>query len=186
MLKLDLTLPKLLSEKKCQYFCDIMETQKQHHYKTSIAWTGNKGSGTSHYSAYDRSHVIAVQQKADIQGSSDPAFRGDSGKHNPEELLLASISACHMLWYLHLCADKGIVVQDYVDDAEGVMVETAKGGGHFTGVTLHPRVTIEEEQMKELALALHHTANEHCFIANSLNFKVSHAPIILVAKKQPS
>ncbi len=163
-----------------------METQKHHHYKTSILWTGNRGSGTSHYTAYDRSHVISVQQKADIKGSSDPAFRGDPAKHNPEELLLASISACHMLWYLHLCADKGIVVHEYLDDALGVMAETANGGGHFTGVTLHPKVTIQAEHMRDLALSLHHKANEHCFIANSLNFKVSHAPIIVVMEQQPS
>ena len=92
---------------------------KEHNYKLSIRWTGNKGEGTKNYTAYERSHVIQVENKPDISGSSDPAFRGDSTRYNPEELLVASLSSCHMLWYLHLCAEAKVIVIDYVDHATG-------------------------------------------------------------------
>lgn len=96
---------------------------KQHNYTTTITWTGNKGNGTSNYRAYERSYDISIAHKADISGSSDPAFRGDKTKHNPEDLLVASLSSCHMLWYLHLCSEAGIIVTDYVDNATGIMEE---------------------------------------------------------------
>lgn len=107
-----------------------------HHYKATITWTGNKGEGTSHYTKYERNHTIEIENKSIIEGSSDPAFRGDPTKHNPEEMLLASLSACHMLWYLHLCAEDGVVVESYIDKATATMEETADGGGHFTGEPL--------------------------------------------------
>jgi len=129
--------------------------KKQHHYKTTIRWTGNKGQGTINYKAYERDHVISIENKADIFGSSDKAFRGDKTLHNPEELLVSSLSACHMLWYLHLCAEAGINVVDYVDNATGVMIETSEGGGHFTEVTLNPVVTVMEDSMAEKANELH-------------------------------
>ncbi|MBK7426285.1 MAG: OsmC family protein [Saprospiraceae bacterium] len=150
----------------------------QHQYKLTITWTGNTGTGTSAYREYERSHSISADNKADILASSDPAFRGDKTKHNPEELFLASISSCHMLWYLHLCAEAGIIVTEYVDSAEGIMTETPDGGGKFTEVTLYPIVTISDISKKELAEQLHHNANKLCFIANSLNFTVQHKPII--------
>src|ERR1700712_2700684 len=103
-----------------------------HHYQSSLTWTGNKGTGTSNYRSYERSHNIAIENKPLIEGSSDPAFRGDGTKHNPEELLVASLSACHMLSYLHVCAEAGVVVIAYTDDATGTMEETGDGGGHFT------------------------------------------------------
>jgi organic hydroperoxide reductase OsmC/OhrA len=152
-----------------------------HHYNATIKWTGNKGSGTSGYRDYERSHSILVTDKAEILGSSDPAFRGDKTKHNPEDLLLASLSSCHMLWYLHLCAEAGVVVVDYVDNAIGTMLETANGGGHFSEVTLQPLVTVSNETMIEKANELHQKANELCFIANSVNFPVLHKSICLVA-----
>lgn len=149
---------------------------KHHHYKLTVIWTGNSGTGTSGYRSYERSHVIRVANKPDIEGSSDPAFRGDHGKHNPEELFLASLSSCHMLWYLHLCSDAGIIVLDYFDDARGTMTETESGGGRFTEVSLSPKVTLADASMLALAEQLHKKANELCFIANSVNFPVRHNP----------
>lgn len=146
----------------------------EHHYKLTVTWTGNIGAGTSGYRAFERSHIIEVENKPDLAGSSDPAFRGDKTKHNPEDLLVASLSSCHMLWYLHLCSEAGVIVTDYVDHATGTMIETSNGGGHFTEVTLHPTVTVTEQSMIEKANALHHKANELCFIANSVNFPVLH------------
>ncbi|MGV3588418.1 MAG: OsmC family protein [Adhaeribacter sp.] len=148
----------------------------QHLYKATINWTGNKGEGTAGYKAYDRSHTISVENKQDISASSDPAFRGDKTRYNPEELLVSSLAACHMLWYLHLCAEAGIVVMDYVDTATGTMVETPDGGGHFTEVTLNPVITVTETWMIAKADALHQTANKRCFIASSVNFPIYHKP----------
>lgn len=153
---------------------------KEHHYKTIIQWTGNKGSGTSNYRSYERSHDILIDNKAIIEASSDPAFRGDTTKHNPEDLFLSSLSSCHMLWYLHFCSEAGIIVTHYTDNATGVMTETANGSGYFTEVTLHPTVIVTEESMVEKAKELHHKANEFCFIANSVNFPIKHLPIVLV------
>lgn len=152
----------------------------QHHYQATITWTGNKGAGTSNYKAYERDHTISMENKAEILGSSDPAFRGDKTRHNPEEMLVASLSACHMLWYLHLCAEAGVVVTSYVDEATGIMAETANGGGHFTSVTLQPTVTVTESAMIEKANALHVKANEMCFIANSVKFPVHHEARVVV------
>jgi organic hydroperoxide reductase OsmC/OhrA len=149
---------------------------KGHHYKTTITWTGNLGSGTSGYRAYDRNHVISVEGKPDIPGSSDPAFRGDRARYNPEEMLVASVSSCHMLWYLHLCAEAGLIVVDYVDEATGTMEETADGGGRFAEVILYPKVTVTDEAMVNKANELHYKANKLCFIANSCNFPILHKP----------
>jgi organic hydroperoxide reductase OsmC/OhrA len=149
---------------------------KEHHYKATIIWTGNRGQGTKNYESYDRNHTISIDNKVDIPASSDPAFLGDNAKHNPEELLVSSISACHMLWYLHLCSQSGVVVTDYIDKATGIMKETESGGGHFTEVTLNPVVTVSEASMVEKANELHKKANELCFIANSVNFPVYHRP----------
>ena len=152
----------------------------QHNYELTLKWTGNKGTGTSGYKEYERSHSILIDNKAEIQCSSDPAFRGDKTKYNPEELLVASVSSCHMLWYLHLCALAGIIVTDYVDNATGIMVETADGGGRFTGITLNPSVTITDSSKTEKANELHKKANELCFIANSINFPVHHNPTCII------
>jgi organic hydroperoxide reductase OsmC/OhrA len=154
-----------------------------HHYQLKIQWTGNRGEGTLNYRAYDRSHSIRSEQKEIISCSSDPIFRGDSTKYNPEELLVASISACHMLWYLHLCAEAGIVVTDYTDEATGTMEENSDGGGHFTEVILNPRVTITDVSLIEKADELHIKANQLCFIASSVKFPVHHKPVCMVAGK---
>lgn len=152
----------------------------QHHYKTTVKWTGNKGEGTTNYRAYEREHIVSIDNKADILGSSDPAFRGDKTKHNPEDLLVSSLSACHMLWYLHLCSEAGIIVTEYIDNATGVMNETANGGGQFIEVTLNPTVTITQQSMIDKANELHKKANELCFIANSVNFPVRHKPTTII------
>ncbi len=147
-------------------------------YEATIRWTGNQGSGTSAYDAYSRDHVIEIDGKPPIAASADPAFRGDPARHNPEELLLASLSSCHMLWYLHLAAVNKIVVTAYTDRAQGFM-EMPKGGtGHFTRAILRPEVTISSGDAA-LAARLHKTASEHCFIANSVNFPVEHTPRII-------
>jgi organic hydroperoxide reductase OsmC/OhrA len=153
---------------------------KQHNYNLTVKWTGNTGTGTLNYAAFERSHSIIVENKIDILGSSDPAFRGDKTKHNPEDLLLASISSCHMLWYLHLCATAGIIVTDYIDNATGTMIETLNGGGKFIEVKLNPTVTITDILLLEKANELHKKANELCFVANSLNFPVHHKPTCVI------
>ena len=149
---------------------------KEHHYSLKISWTGNTGTGTNSYRSYERSHLISAGNKPEILASSDPSFRGDMTKYNPEELLVASLSSCHMLSYLHLCAVAGVIVLDYTDNATGTMAETPDGGGHFTEVTLYPVVTVAEPSMVEKANELHHQANKLCFIANSCNFPVHHQP----------
>lgn len=150
---------------------------KEHHYSTTIKWTGNQGSGTSEYRAYSRDHTFQIQGKPPIPCSSDPVFCGDATRYNPEELLVAALSACHMLWYLHLCSVRGIVVVDYVDNAEGTMNELAGGSGRFTSVTLKPRVKIAAGNIA-LAEDLHSAAHKMCFIANSVNFPVRHQATI--------
>lgn len=154
----------------------------KHSYKTALEWTGNSGSGTSDYKSYERSYKIEIDGKPVIQGSSDPAFRGDSSKYNPEELFLASISSCHMLWYLHLCSVNNIVVIDYSDKAEGIMIENKDGSGQFERVILFPSVIVENSAMIEKATLLHKQANKLCFIANSCNFEIDHN--IMVSEKR--
>lgn len=152
--------------------------EKTHHYAVQVTWTGNEGTGTSSYRGYSRSHVIQADGKPSINGSSDPSFRGDQTRWNPEELFLASLSACHKLWYLGLCAEAGIVVLEYEDKAEGTMIEESNGAGQFTSVVLRPRIILASGSDIENAYALHKTAHEKCFIARSVNFPVSHAAVI--------
>jgi organic hydroperoxide reductase OsmC/OhrA len=155
-----------------------MEKTREHRYVVSVSWTGNRGSGTSGYRDYTRDYEIAAEGKPVIPGSSDPAFRGDRSRWNPEELLVASLSACHKLWYLHLAAEAGIVVTAYIDRAEGVMEISAGGAGRFKSVVLHPAVTVKSGSDIERARALHESAHEMCFIANSVNFRVECEPEI--------
>lgn len=155
---------------------------KTHRYAVTVKWTGNTGSGTSDYRSYERQYEISGGAgKPVIPGSSDPAFRGDPSRWNPEELLVASLSACHKLWYLHLCAETGIVVEGYVDCAEGLMEETADGGGRFQQVILRPEVTVASGSDLLRARELHDQAHAKCFIANSVNFPVQHEPKIKTA-----
>jgi organic hydroperoxide reductase OsmC/OhrA len=157
---------------------------KTHIYQTEIRWSGNTGSGTSAYNAYSRNFEISINGKlTTIKGSSDAAFRGDPSRYNPEELLLSALSSCHMLWYLHLCAESGIIVLDYIDRASGIMEELSNGSGQFSEVTLYPEVVVSKNEMIENAYLLHKKAGEYCFIARSVNFPVSHQPMVICPVK---
>jgi organic hydroperoxide reductase OsmC/OhrA len=151
---------------------------KNHNYKSKIEWTGNSGESTKNYRSYQRNYTISVDGKAVINGSSDPSFLGNPELHNPEDLLLASVSSCHLLWYLHFCSVNNILVLEYVDFAEGTMIEIENGSGKFTEIILKPKIIVAEKNMIKKAIELHQKANEYCFIANSLNFEVKHQPEI--------
>jgi organic hydroperoxide reductase OsmC/OhrA len=153
--------------------------QIQHSYEVAVEWQGNRGTGTSDYKSYGRDHLIAAAGKPAILGSADRAFRGDTERWNPEELLLAALSQCHLLSYLHVAASHGIVVTAYTDSASGVMEQTAEGGGHFVSATLRPLVTISAGD-PDLAQSLHEEASAKCFIAASVNFPVSHESTLRV------
>lgn len=155
-----------------------METNQRHDYAVRTTWTGNRGSGTSGYRAYGRDHRIEAAGKPPIAGSSDPAFRGDPARWTPEDMFVAALSSCHMLWYLHLCADAGIVVHGYADDAHGEMVENATDGGRFVRVTLRPRVTLAAEADRRRAQELHEETHRRCFIANSVCCEVTVQPAL--------
>ena len=158
-----------------------MANTREHRYLVALTWTGNRGTGTSSYRDYSRDYEIGVDGKPGILGSADPAFRGDRSRWNPEELLVASLAACHKLWYLHLAAEAGIVVTAYADRAEGVMEVGRDGAGRFTNVVLRPTVTVAAGCNAELARTLHKPAHEKCFIANSVNFPVECEPQIVTA-----
>ncbi len=155
---------------------------KTHDYAVDLTWTGNLGDGTASYTGYGRDHVITAGKMHQINGSSDPAFRGDPSRWNPEETLVASVAACHKLWYLHLCADAGINVLAYSDAATGQMAENADGSGQFNFVQLNPVVTISADSGADLAKSLHGKVGALCFIARSVNFDIHHTPTILVGK----
>lgn len=150
----------------------------EHGYTTSLRWSGDRGEGTADYRSYGREHVISAAGKPDIAGSADPMFRGDAERWNPEELLVAALSSCHLLMYLHLCADAGAVVVGYEDEASGIMTLGADGGGEFREVVLRPRVTVLSADMIAAAAAQHERAHALCFIARSVNFPVRHEPQI--------
>jgi organic hydroperoxide reductase OsmC/OhrA len=149
---------------------------KTHQYNTLLCWTGNTGKGTENYRAYERAYTVAINGKPELAGSSDPAFRGDPARYNPEEMLVAALSACHMLSFLHFCSASGVIVESYTDTATGTMEETKEGNGRFTEVILRPKVVVKEFSMVEKANALHDKAHQYCFIANSCNFPVLHQP----------
>jgi organic hydroperoxide reductase OsmC/OhrA len=154
---------------------------RTHHYDVSLAWLGNSGTGTSGYRDYGRTHEVRATGKPAIAASADPIFRGEPDRWNPEELLVAALSQCHLLTYLHMAAVNGVVVTAYTDAATGTMVETDDGGGQFSEVTLHPLVTVTDESMVERAMALHDDAEAKCFVARSVNFPVHHEPVVIVA-----
>ena len=167
-----------------------------HSYSVSVTWQGNSGTGTSDYKSYGREHLVTAEGKPSIEGSADRAFRGNVERWNPEELLLAALSQCHLLSYLHVAASHGIVVTDYVDAASGVMEQTHDGGGHFTSATLRPTVTISAssaagsgtqsaDDLVALAQSLHEEASRKCFIAASVNFPVGHEPTTVVEITAP-
>ncbi|SDO12127.1 OsmC family protein [Actinacidiphila guanduensis] len=150
-----------------------------HTYSTELTWTGNLGTGTDSYKSYKRTHEVSVPGLPTIEGSSDPHFHGDADRWNPEQLLLAALSQCHLLSYLHACAVGGVVVTAYTDRASGVLEVTRDGGGHFIEAVLRPAVTVAEPAMAEKAIALHEQAHRLCFIAASVNFPVRHEPTVV-------
>jgi organic hydroperoxide reductase OsmC/OhrA len=152
-----------------------------HTYDLTVTWTGDDGHGTADYRAYRRDHVVSADGRPDLAGSADPTFRGDAARWNPEQLLVAALSQCHMLWYLHLCATNGIVVTGYVDHAHGEMRTHQDGAGEFTSVVLRPEVEVAEPAMVDRAVALHAEAPTLCFIARSVNFPVDHEPTVTAA-----
>ena len=153
----------------------------EHRYSVRTTWTGDRGTGTSGYRDYDRAVTMRIEGKPELLASSDKPFRGDPSRWNPEDLLLAALSECHLLSYLHACVQAGVVVVAYEDDASGLMVEDGRGGGAFREVVLRPRVTVAEESMVDAATAAHAQAHAWCFIANSVNFPVRHEPVIEVS-----
>ncbi|GAA3899132.1 OsmC family protein [Microbacterium invictum] len=157
----------------------------EHHYGLRTTWTGNRGTGTSGYRDYDRAVTISIDGKPDLAASADKPFRGDPTRWNPEDLLLAALSECHLLSYLHACVTAGVVVVSYTDEATGTMALDGRGGGAFTEVTLRPRVEVETAEMMDAAIAAHAQANAWCFIANSVNFPVRHEPTVTVAGPTP-
>ena len=154
---------------------------KQHTYEVRVDWTGNDGDGTKTYRSYRRDYTIVSEGKLEIHGSSDPSFRGDRSRYNPEELLVASLSSCHMLWYLHLCAVNHIAVTDYRDVASGLMEEDTSGSGEFVRVVLKPKVKISAGGDRAKAATLHAEAHRLCFIARSVKFPVDIEPEIEAA-----
>lgn len=147
----------------------------EHHYAVSVEWQGNRGTGTSGYRDYSRAGVIRAESKVELPTSADRTFHGDRDRWNPEELLLAALAECHMLSYLHVAVQHGVVVTGYQDAAVGTLAQEGQGG-HFTSVTLRPVVTLADPAQSELADSLHHEAGANCFIAQSVNFPVLHEP----------
>jgi len=154
--------------------------KRAHKYTIEVKWTGNLGMGTESYTSYTRNHQIKKEGGHVIAGSSDPTFRGAPERYNPEELLLSTLSSCHMLMYLHFCAVNKITVTEYIDQPEGIMKEEENGSGRFTLATLKPTIKIVEPEKVEKAKSLHDQAHEYCFIANSVNFPINVAPNIIV------
>lgn len=150
--------------------------KKEHHYEVVNEWCGNHGIGTDNIRTYDRSHTVVVDGKPALHLTTDNANVGDKNKLNPEDLLVAALSSCHLLSYLYLCALEGIVVTSYIDKARGVMLENEFGGGQFKEVLLRPVFTLKDAGMKARAIELHHKAHEICYIANSVNFEVRCEP----------
>lgn len=150
----------------------------EHRYALTVTWTGNTGDGTATYRGYRRTHTVSAEGPPELLGSADRTFHGDRERWNPEQLLLAALSQCHLLSYLHVCAEAGVVVTAYVDRATGSMATDRDGGGRFTSVVLHPAVTVAEPGMVAAATAAHRRANQLCFIANSVSFDVHHEPVV--------
>lgn len=145
----------------------------QHHYTSRIQWTGNTGQGTASYHAYQRRWDVSTPGKPTIHCSNDPLLGGDPTLHNPEDLLLACVSACHMLWYLHLASREGVNVQRYTDNPSGLGAVESNGAGRFLSVTLRPIIVLAADSDLQRADAIHPLIHQYCFIARSLNFPVS-------------
>ncbi len=146
---------------------------KTHQYTTRVVWTGNTGQGTQSYKGYTRTWDIAVPGKPVVPCSNDPLLGGDPTLMNPEDLLLSALSACHMLWYLHLASTAGIVVTGYEDQPLATGESAPSGAGRFLSVTLRPQITLQAGSDLARADAIHHDIHNYCYIARSVNFPVS-------------
>ena len=147
---------------------------KQHAYTSKIVWTGNRGQGTSTYRGYDRTWSIITPGKPVIECSNDPLLGGDPTRPNPEDLLLSSLSSCHMLWYLHLASSAGIAVSHYQDEPVGVGETSPNGAGRFLSATLRPAIHVPKGTDIAKADTIHHEIHTYCFIARSVNFPVAY------------
>lgn len=150
---------------------------KENNFTARVEWTGNTGEGNKRYLGYKRTWSITTPGKAEVECSNDPQLGGDPSLHNPEDLLLTTIASCHMLWYLHLASDAGVLVQSYQDTPEGVGETQKNGAGRFVRVTLHPRILVAEGTDLEKAHKLHEDVGEYCFVARSMNFPIHHKPV---------
>ena len=154
-------------------------------YRARVVWDGNRGAGTADYASYGRGYRVLIDGKPALLGSANVAFRGDPERHDPEDLFLAAVSACHMLAYLALCARNGVCVVAYEDAPHGELVHNASGGGRFSEIVLRPRVVVAEPEREQTALALHETAHARCFIANSCSTPIRCEPTVRVAPNAP-
>ncbi len=145
---------------------------KKHDFPNRIVWTGNRGTGTSAYRDYDRTWDMALEGKDTLSCSNDPMLGGDPSKYNPEDMLIAAISSCHMLWYLHLCSVAGVTVTAYEDTPVGVGESEPDGTGRFLEAILYPKITITKESDVQKARDIHDEIHKHCFIARSVNFPI--------------
>ena len=150
---------------------------KEHAYAAKVTWTGAAQGPVRDYAGYSREYRIEIAGKAPLTASADPMFAGDPALHNPEDMLVASLSACHMLTYLAVCARARIEVLSYEDEASGTM-RLVREGGHFTEAVLRPHVRVAPGSDLARARALHEDAHKHCFIANSVNFPIRNEPRI--------
>ena len=163
---------------------DKFPMSKKHDFPAKIVWTGNRGTGTSTYKAYDRTWDMAVEGKAVVHCSNDPLLGGDATKYNPEDMLIASVASCHMLWYLHLCSQSGVTVIAYEDEPIGIGESEPDGTGRFLEAVLKPRITITSDSNAEKAVSLHDEVHKYCFIARSINFPVRHEPRVFIQQDE--
>jgi organic hydroperoxide reductase OsmC/OhrA len=147
----------------------------EHCFEAHLIWTGAAGGPTRAYREYSREYEVRVEGKPPMRGSAAPAFLGDAALHNPEELLLAALSACHCLSYLAECARAGVSVVAYRDRATATM-RFHDGAMRFVEATLRPEVRVEAGADLDRAVKLHQRAHAGCFIARSVRFPVENVP----------
>ena len=148
-----------------------------HEYTSKIRWTGNTGAGTETYKGYKRTWNIEVPGKPVVNCSNDPLLGGDPTLMNPEDLLLSALSACHMLWYLHLASNAGLSVLSYEDSPVGVGEVIPDGSGQFTEAVLNPKVRLRAGDDAERAAEIHNEIHSYCFVARSVNFPIRYKPV---------
>lgn len=147
---------------------------RDHHYSTTIAWTGSTASG---YAAYHREHDVQMSEEV-VTLSADAAFRGDSSLPNPEQLLLAAASSCQLLSFLAVASLAGVDVVSYQDDATATMPADAVPA-RITRIDLAPRIGVRGAAPEDV-LRLVGEAHDGCYIANSVSAEVIVTPTIEV------